>query len=160
VARAARPALCAQRLHVAEENACPSAIVSGMDGRVSHVRLVHEFRFEAAHRLPHVPTGHKCARLHGHSFKVELTIAGPVNPATGWLIDFGVLFELWQPLHEELDHHYLNDVPGLENPTSEVLAVWIWDRMKPRLPELVKVTLFETCDARCEYRGPRPGDGG
>jgi 6-pyruvoyltetrahydropterin/6-carboxytetrahydropterin synthase len=119
-----------------------------------NVRLVHEFRFEAAHRLPRVPAGHKCARLHGHSFKVELTIAGPVNPETGWLIDFGVLHELWQPLHDRLDHNYLNDIEGLENPTSEVLAAFIWDQMKPRLAELVQVTLFETCDARCEYVGP------
>jgi 6-pyruvoyltetrahydropterin/6-carboxytetrahydropterin synthase len=126
---------------------------------VPHVRLVHEFRFEAAHRLPRVPAGHKCARLHGHSFKVELTIAGPVNPETGWLIDFGVLHELWQPLHDLLDHHYLNDIPGLDNPTSEVLATWIWAQMKPKLAELVQVTLFETCDARCEYAGPGPEPG-
>jgi 6-pyruvoyltetrahydropterin/6-carboxytetrahydropterin synthase len=118
------------------------------------VRLIHEFKFEAAHRLPRVPAGHKCARLHGHSFKVELTVEGAVNPETGWLIDFGTLFDLWQPLHDQLDHHYLNEIGGLENPTSEVLAVWIWEKMKPRLPELSQVTLFETCDARCEYRGP------
>jgi 6-pyruvoyltetrahydropterin/6-carboxytetrahydropterin synthase len=117
------------------------------------VRLVHEFRFEAAHRLPRVPAGHKCARLHGHSFKVELAVAGPVNDDTGWFIDFADLYELWQPLHDVLDHHYLNDVPGLENPTSEVLAKWIWDKMKPKLAALDQVTLFETCDARCEYRG-------
>ena len=122
---------------------------------MEHVRLVHEFRFEAAHRLPRVPAGHKCARLHGHSFKVELAIEGAVNPETGWLIDFGVLTDAWAPLHALLDHNYLNEVPGLENPTSEVLAAWIWGRMKPKLPELVQVTLFETCDARCEYAGPR-----
>ncbi len=121
---------------------------------MSHVRLIHEFRFEAAHRLPRVPAGHKCARLHGHSFKVELTIEGEVDPETGWLIDFGTLFDLWQPVHDRLDHHYLNEVPGLENPTSEVLAVWIWREMKGRVPQLTQVTLFETCDARCEYRGP------
>jgi 6-pyruvoyltetrahydropterin/6-carboxytetrahydropterin synthase len=125
---------------------------------VSHVRLIHEFRFESAHRLPKVPAGHKCARLHGHSFKVELTVAGAVNRDTGWLIDFGVLFDLWQPVHDRLDHNYLNDIPGLENPTSEVLAAWIWSEMKPRLPELVQVTLFETCDARCEYTGPQAGE--
>ncbi len=119
------------------------------------VRLIHEFRFEAAHRLPKVPEGHKCSRLHGHSFKVELTIAGPVNPETGWLIDFGVLYEKWQPLYDRLDHRYLNEIEGLENPTSEVLAVWIWNQMKPKLPELTQVTLFETCDARCEYTGPK-----
>ena len=117
------------------------------------VRLVHEFKFEAAHRLPRVPEGHKCARLHGHSFKVEVAIFGDVSPETGWLIDFGELFEIWRPLHDKLDHHYLNEIPGLENPTSEVLAKWIWDQLAPNLPVLEQVTLFETCDARCEYRG-------
>ena len=128
-----------------------------MDACVQHVRLIHEFRFESAHRVLKVPAAAKRARLHGHSFKVELTIAGPVNPETGWLIDFGTLSDLWQPLHDQLDHNYLNDVPGLENPTSEVLAEWIWTEMKPSLPGLVQVTLFETCDARCEYTGPREG---
>jgi 6-pyruvoyltetrahydropterin/6-carboxytetrahydropterin synthase len=118
-----------------------------------NVRLVHEFRFEAAHRLPKVPEGHKCARLHGHSFKVELAIVGPVNPATGWLLDFGDLHKIWEPTYDAVDHRYLNEVPGLENPTSEVLAKWLWDRLKPVLPMLDQVTLYETCDARCEYRG-------
>jgi 6-pyruvoyltetrahydropterin/6-carboxytetrahydropterin synthase len=117
------------------------------------VRLVHEFKFESAHRLPKVPAGHKCARLHGHSFKVELAIVGPVNPETGWLIDFGELEEIWHPIYKTLDHNYLNDVPGLETPTSEILAKWIWDKLKPALPSLEQVTLFETSDARCEYRG-------
>ena len=121
------------------------------------VRLVHEFKFEAAHRLPRVPEGHKCARLHGHSFKVEVAIFGDVNPETGWLIDFGELYEIWRPLHDKLDHHYLNEIPGLENPTSEVLAKWIWDQLAPNLPVLEQVTLFETCDARCEYRGAASG---
>lgn len=121
-----------------------------------HVRLVHEFRFEAAHRLPKVPEGHKCARLHGHSFKVELAISGIVNPATGWLMDFADLHATWAPLHAQLDHNYLNELPGLENPTSEILAKWIWDRLKPTLPALQQVTLLETCDARCEYAGDRP----
>jgi 6-pyruvoyltetrahydropterin/6-carboxytetrahydropterin synthase len=117
------------------------------------VRLVHEFRFEAAHRLPRVPKGHKCERLHGHSFKIEVAIAGPVNEETGWFIDYGVLYKAWEPLHAVLDHNYLNDVAGLENPTSEILARWIWDRLKPELPSIVRVTVFETCDARCEYEG-------
>jgi 6-pyruvoyltetrahydropterin/6-carboxytetrahydropterin synthase len=118
-----------------------------------NVRLVHEFRFEAAHRLPRVPEGHKCSRLHGHSFKVELAIEGPVNPDTGWVMDFGELFALWAPLHELLDHHFLNEIPGLENPTSEVLSRFIWLRIKPRLPLLTRVTVFETCESRCEYEG-------
>jgi 6-pyruvoyltetrahydropterin/6-carboxytetrahydropterin synthase len=118
-----------------------------------NVRLVHEFRFEAAHRLPNVPEGHKCARLHGHSFRVELAVAGPVDARTGWFMDFGELYRLWSPLYDQLDHRYLNEVPGLENPTSEVLAHFLWGKLKPHLPSLVRVTLFETCESRCEYEG-------
>src|ERR1043165_1400923 len=99
------------------------------------VRLVHEFRFEAAHRLPKVPKGHKCERLHGHSFKIELTVEGPVNPETGWFIDYNELWKAWQPLFDRLDHNYLNEIEGLENPTSEVLAGWIWDRVRPVIPQ-------------------------
>ena len=119
-----------------------------------NVRLIHEFKFEAAHRLPKVPPGHKCARLHGHSFRVELAVAGPVDPDTGWFIDFGQLYDAWKPLYDQLDHNYLNDIPGLENPTSEHLAGWVWQRMKPVLPSLVRVTVFETGESRCEYEGP------
>ena len=115
--------------------------------------LTHEFRFEAAHRLPHVPSGHKCARLHGHSFRIELSLTGEVDPRTGWLIDFGEIERAWQPLHDQLDHHYLNEVEGLENPTSENLARWIWDQMRPALPQLTAVVVHEICVARCEYRG-------
>lgn len=118
-----------------------------------HVRLVHEFRFEAAHLLPKVPAGHKCRRLHGHSFKVEVAVRGLVDEETGWFLDYQHLYDAWAPLHEVLDHNYLNDVPGLENPTSEVLSKWIWDKLKPALPSLQRITLFETCDARCEYQG-------
>jgi 6-pyruvoyltetrahydropterin/6-carboxytetrahydropterin synthase len=117
------------------------------------VRLVREYRFEAAHRLPNVPEGHKCQRLHGHSFKIEIGIAGPVDDKTGWFIDFGDLDTIWSPIHDALDHRYLNDVPGLENPTSEILSRWLWERIKPALPQLVRITVFETCDARCEYEG-------
>jgi 6-pyruvoyltetrahydropterin/6-carboxytetrahydropterin synthase len=118
-----------------------------------NVRLVHEFRFEAAHRLPKVPAGHKCQRLHGHSFKIEIAVEGPVNPDTGWFIDFDEIYKVWQPLWDKLDHNYMNEIPGLENPTSENLAHWIWEKMKPGLPSLAQVTVFETCDARCEYKG-------
>ena len=118
-----------------------------------NVELVKEFRFEAAHRLPHVPPGHRCARLHGHSFRLELSIVGPVDPHTGWFIDFGVLDELVGPLIARLDHNYLNEIPGLENPTSEHLARWLWNELHPRLPQLRAVILFETSDARCIYRG-------
>ena len=118
-----------------------------------NVRLVHEFRFEAAHRLPKVPAAHKCARLHGHSFKVEVAIEGPVNPETGWFIDYSELWNAWMPLHEALDHRYLNEVEGLDNPTSEHLARWVWDRVKAAIPALVQINVHETCEARCEYRG-------
>lgn len=118
-----------------------------------NVRLVKEFRFEAAHRLPRVPEGHKCARIHGHSFKVEVSIRGPVDPATGWFLDYEVVDGAWRPIHERLDHRYLNEIEGLENPTSEHLARWLWERLVSALPGLERVTLWETCDARCEYEG-------
>jgi 6-pyruvoyltetrahydropterin/6-carboxytetrahydropterin synthase len=117
------------------------------------VRLVKELRFEAAHRLPKVGEGHKCFRLHGHSFKVELAVEGEVDSTVGWFIDYGRIDELLAPIHDTLDHHYLNEIQGLENPTSENLAHWLWQRIKPSLPELERIIVHETCDARCEYWG-------
>lgn len=118
------------------------------------VRLVKDFHFEAAHRLPRVPDGHKCARLHGHSFHVEIEVAGDIDPDLGWLIDYADIKDAFAPLHDQLDHRYLNDVEGLENPTSEVLAAWIYDRLKERLAPLSRVTVHETCTSRCVYEGP------
>jgi 6-pyruvoyltetrahydropterin/6-carboxytetrahydropterin synthase len=117
------------------------------------VELMKEYRFEAAHRLPRVPEGHKCARVHGHSYKVELLVQGPVDPTTGWLIDFGVIDDRWAELFSRLDHHYLNDVPGLENSTCEVLAAYIWNDVIARIPQLCAVTVWETGDSKCTYRG-------
>ncbi len=117
------------------------------------VELIKEFRFEAAHRLPMVPEGHKCARLHGHSFRFEIHVRGPVDPRSGWLIDYGEISDAVRPVRKELDHQYLNEIPGLENPTSEVLAAWIWARVKPKLPNLSAVVVEETCTARCVFRG-------
>jgi len=118
------------------------------------VELVKEFRFEAAHRLPRVPPEHKCHRMHGHSFRIEVAVAGEVDPALGWLVDFGEIAARVEPLlSKELDHRTLNDVPGLENPTSEVLAHWLWQRLLPLVPELAAITVHETCTARCTYRG-------
>ncbi|MEK7206670.1 MAG: 6-carboxytetrahydropterin synthase QueD [Pseudomonadota bacterium] len=111
------------------------------------------FTLEAAHHLPNVPEGHKCRRLHGHSFRVEIHIAGPVQEKTGWILDFADLSRAFQPLYDQLDHHYLNEIEGLENPTSEHLARWIWQRLKPALPLLAKVVVRETCTAGCIYRG-------
>ena len=111
------------------------------------------FRIEAAHRLPNVPPGHKCARLHGHSFAVELSVSGEPGADTGWVMDFAQIKQAFQPLYDQLDHHYLNDIAGLENPTSEQLAVWIWQRLKPALPQLSCVTVHETCTSGCRYTG-------
>jgi len=116
--------------------------------------IYKEFTFEAAHRLPNVPAGHKCARLHGHSFTVRLTVRGPLDPSLGWVMDFGDLKAAFRPVYDELDHNYLNDLPGLENPTSEVLARWIWQRLVGRLPQLAAVEIRETCTSGCVYRGP------
>lgn len=117
------------------------------------MEVFREFTFEAAHRLPNVPEGHKCARLHGHSFTVVLHIEGEIGAETGWVMDFADLKTAFKPVWERLDHHYLNEIPGLENPTSEVLARWIWNEVQPRLPELSKVTVRETCTSGCSYRG-------
>ena len=117
------------------------------------VELRKSFQFEAAHRLPLLPENHKCYRLHGHSFKVHILIAGECDPVKEWLMDYAELTRLFQPIWEQLDHRYLNDIPGLENPTSEVLAKWIWDRLKPSLPLLQSVEVAETCNAACIYRG-------
>ncbi|MFC4726720.1 6-carboxytetrahydropterin synthase QueD [Coralloluteibacterium thermophilus] len=115
------------------------------------------FTVEAAHRLPNVPPGHKCARLHGHSFRIEIHVSGEIDPATGWVMDFADVKAAFRPLYERLDHHYLNDVEGLENPTSERIAVWIWDRLKPALPGLSRVVVHETCTAGSSYSGPAAG---
>jgi 6-pyruvoyltetrahydropterin/6-carboxytetrahydropterin synthase len=117
------------------------------------MEIFKEFRIEAAHRLPHVPAGHKCARLHGHSFRVVVYVAGPIDPELGWVEDFADLKEAFRPLHDRLDHHYLNEIPGLENPTCEHLARWIWIRLKPNLNSLSKIVVHETCTSGCVYSG-------
>jgi 6-pyruvoyltetrahydropterin/6-carboxytetrahydropterin synthase len=110
------------------------------------------FTLEAAHRLPNVPEGHKCARLHGHSFRVELHVEGPVDAHTGWVMDFADIKSAFAPLYDQLDHHYLNDIEGLENPTSENLARWIFQRLRPALPGLDQVVVHETCTSGASYR--------
>ena len=115
--------------------------------------LYKEFRFEAAHHLPNVPVGHKCGRLHGHSFRVEIHVDGPVDPHTGWVIDFADIKAAFKPILNRLDHFYLNEIEGLENPTSENIAIWIWRKLKPDLPLLSEVVVSETCTCGCTYRG-------
>jgi 6-pyruvoyltetrahydropterin/6-carboxytetrahydropterin synthase len=112
------------------------------------------FHIEAAHRLPNVPPGHKCARLHGHSFAIEVHVKGPVDPELGWVMDFADMKAAFAPLFERIDHRYLNEVSGLENPTSENLARWVWNELKPRLPLLDHVIVHETCTSACRYDGP------
>jgi 6-pyruvoyltetrahydropterin/6-carboxytetrahydropterin synthase len=111
------------------------------------------FQVESAHRLPNVPAGHKCARLHGHSFRIEVHVSGPVDGELGWVMDFADLRRSFQPVYDQLDHHYLNDIVGLENPTSENLAKWIWQQLTPELAGLNKIIVQETCNAGCIYRG-------
>ncbi len=117
--------------------------------------LRRTFQFEAAHLLPHLPETHKCRRLHGHSFQVEIVVTGEVDPSFGWVMDYADVKAAFKPLWERLDHYYLNEVKGLENPTSENLAIWIWNELKPRLPLLSEVVVAETCTAKCVYRGPQ-----
>jgi len=117
------------------------------------MEIFREFTFEAAHRLPNVPPRHKCARLHGHSYRVTVHITGPVGDETGWVRDFADLTCAMRPILDELDHYYLNEIEGLDNPTSEILARWIWDRLTHVLPELSQVVVHETCTSGCAYQG-------
>ena len=115
--------------------------------------LVKEFRFEAAHHLPKFPEGHKCRRLHGHSFRVRIMVRGHVDEETGIIRDFADLSDAWEPLFDQLDHQYLNKVEGLENPTAENLALWIWDRLFRTLHSLSLVEVYETCTAGVSFFG-------
>ncbi|MFK5924880.1 MAG: 6-carboxytetrahydropterin synthase QueD [Verrucomicrobiota bacterium] len=117
------------------------------------LELRKTFQFEAAHLLPHLPEGHKCRRLHGHSFQVEVVVAGECDPDLGWVMDYADISAAFKPLWNQLDHYYLNEIEGLQNPTSENVALWIWQRLKPQLPLLTEIMVAETCTARCVYRG-------
>lgn len=117
------------------------------------VELTKEYRFEAAHRLPNVAAHHKCFRLHGHSYKVEVHLRGPIDPQTGWLFDFGLIDDVWNEIYARLDHHNLNDVPGLENSTVENITVYVFEALKPHIAPLSGVTVWETYDSHCTYRG-------
>ncbi len=120
------------------------------------MEIVKEFFFEAAHRLTDVPEGHKCGRMHGHSFRFEVHLQGAVDPEQGWVMDFGEVSSVVKPIIREfLDHRCLNDIPGIKNPTSEALSVWLWERIKPLLPRLHAVVVHETCTARAIYTGPK-----
>ena len=115
-------------------------------------RLTRDYRFEAAHFLPRVPEEHKCRRMHGHSYAVRVTIEDEIDPQLGWLMDFAAVDAVVEPVIAEIDHRVLNEIPGLDNPTSELLAVWLWQRLIGRLP-LSEVEVAETVDSRCVVRG-------
>jgi len=117
------------------------------------MKITQAFTFEAAHRLPNVPETHRCHRMHGHSYRVELTVAGAVDPTSGWVVDFYDIESAFAPLLERLDHHCLNEIEGLENPTAEHIAAWIWQRAKLAIPGLSSVRIFETPYSWAEYAG-------
>ena len=117
------------------------------------MELRKTFQFEAAHSLPNLPSDHKCFRLHGHSFKVDVVVEGECDEKLGWVMDYAVIATAFDPFWQQLDHHHLNEIDGLENPTSENIARWIWNGLKPRLPLLNAIDVAETCNARCVYRG-------
>jgi 6-pyruvoyltetrahydropterin/6-carboxytetrahydropterin synthase len=116
--------------------------------------IILEMTFEAAHFLPMTPAEHQCRRMHGHSYVVEIHVSGPVDPATGWVCDFAEVRAAFEPTRAALDHHVLNEVPGLDNPTSENIAAWIWRKLAPRLAGLSAVVVHETPTSRCAYTGP------
>lgn len=118
------------------------------------MEIFNVFHLEAARRLPHLPAEHPCARLHGHSFRVEVHVSGPIDSQLGWVLDFAEVKAAWQPIAAALDHRCLNEIEGLANPTSENLAIWIWQRLKPRLPGLSRLVIQETADSGCIYTGP------
>lgn len=115
--------------------------------------IYNVFHLECARRLPHLPAEHPCSRVHGHSFRVEVHCSGPLDAKLGWVLDFAEVEKAWAPVRAELDHRYLNDVSGLDNPTSERMAMWIWDRLKPALPGLAKIIVQETATSGCIYTG-------
>jgi len=117
------------------------------------MEIYKDFRFEAAHLLPRAPDGHKCKRLHGHSFKVRIWISGAVDPNRGWIMDLGEIKNKSEPIIDELDHQFLNELPGLENPTSENIAKWLWVRIKALISELSCVEVQETCSVGVRYYG-------
>ncbi len=117
------------------------------------MEIFKEISIEAAHWLPNVPEGHKCRRMHGHSFRIEIHVEGALDEKLGWVMDFADLKDAFRTVEDQLDHRCLNEVEGLENPTSENLARWIWVRLKPTLPALSKVVVRETCTSGCIYKG-------
>jgi 6-pyruvoyltetrahydropterin/6-carboxytetrahydropterin synthase len=117
------------------------------------MEIYREFTFDAAHRLQGLPGNHRCGNLHGHTFTVVVYLEGIINEERGWVIDYGEVKKICNPIIDTLDHSFLNDIPGLENPTSECIAIWLWGRIKPLIPELTMIEVKETAKTGCRYRG-------
>ena len=115
--------------------------------------IYKQFTFDSAHFLPHVPEGHKCAKMHGHTYALSVFVEGEPDQKTGWIIDYADLKMHIKPIFDILDHHLLNEIPGLENPTSEILAIWLWNKLKPLIPELKRIELKETPTSGVIYEG-------
>lgn len=115
--------------------------------------LYKEFTFDSAHFLPYVPEGHKCKEMHGHTYRLRVWLEGKPDARLGWIIDFAELKKIVKPVVGALDHKCMNNVPGLENPTCELIAVWIWDQLKPLLPALKRIELHETPTSGVIYEG-------
>jgi 6-pyruvoyltetrahydropterin/6-carboxytetrahydropterin synthase len=121
------------------------------------MEIFKEFSIESAHWLPNVPEGHKCRRMHGHSFHIQVHVRGPLDPQLGWVVDFADIKAAFKTIEDQIDHRCLNEVDGLENPTSEHLARWLWRKLLPMLPALSKIVVKETCTSGCTYRGELEG---
>jgi 6-pyruvoyltetrahydropterin/6-carboxytetrahydropterin synthase len=117
------------------------------------MEIFREFTFDAAHKLHNLPEGHKCARVHGHTYRLIVYAAGPLDAEIGWVVDFAQIKAVTGEVIAELDHRLLNDVPGLEQPTTELIAAWIWQRLKPALPELSRIELWENANSGVVYDG-------
>lgn len=117
------------------------------------MEIFKEFSFDSAHFLPNVPEDHKCKRMHGHTYRVRICIKGPLDDHLGWVEDFGTVKEVWKPVEKLLDHYTLNNIKGLENPTAEWIAIWIWRKLKPELPKINRIEVYETPSSGVIYRG-------
>ena len=115
-------------------------------------RLVQTIRFESARKLTKVPKNHPCSNLYGLAFKLEIHLEGEIDYSTGFVTDFNNIEEIFKPIKNKLDHNYLNDIKGLENPTSEILVEWIWKKLNPNLKGLVKLVLWENEVSRVEFK--------
>jgi 6-pyruvoyltetrahydropterin/6-carboxytetrahydropterin synthase len=116
--------------------------------------IAKQFTFDSAHFLPRVPDGHKCKNMHGHTYVVEIRVVGDplADPEdrSGWIVDYADIAAAWAPIAKLLDHHVLNEVVGLTNPTTEMLAPWILRRLWIDFPRVSSVRVYESSTTWCE----------